>query len=403
MIILVINTGSSSLKYQLLDMAHETVLAAGVVERIGEPNALIIHKGHPGQAQENTFEQEQSVADHRAGLHLALDLIADAKRGVLASTGDIDAVGHRVVQGGEAFQQTMLINDQVIASIRDCNPLAPLHNPANLVGIEVAEQLLPGIPQAAVFDTEFHQSMPPAAFLYPLPYSHYKELAVRRYGFHGTSHKYVFGQAAAEMNRSPAQTNAITVHLGNGCSMAAVKNGKCVDTSMGMTPLAGLMMGTRAGDIDPAIIFHLAAEKNMPLSQISDLLNKESGLKGICGSNDMRDIRRQAAAGQANAALAIEMFVYRIKKYIGAYFAVLGRVDVLVFTAGIGENDWQAREDICLGLEGLGIEIDPELNRNLQGRQGPVHRETSRVQIRVVPTNEELQIARETKALLTRV
>jgi len=403
MIILVINTGSSSLKYQLLDMADETVLAAGVMERIGEPNALIAHKGHPGQAQETTFQQEQAVADHRAGLHLALGLITDAGQGVVPSTADIDAVGHRVVQGSEAFQRTMLINDQVIASIRECNPLAPLHNPANLVGIEVAAQLLPGIPQAAVFDTEFHQSMPPAAFLYPLPYNHYKEMAVRRYGFHGTSHKYVFGQAAAEMGLSPAQTNAITLHLGNGCSMAAVKNGKCADTSMGMTPLAGLMMGTRAGDIDPAIIFHLAAEKNMRLSQISDLLNKESGLKGICGSNDMRDIRRQADAGQADAALALEMFTYRVKKYIGAYYAVLGRVDVLVFTAGIGENDWQAREDICMGLEGLGIELDPELNRSLDNRHGPVHRETSRVQIRVVPTNEELQIARETMAFLTRV
>ena len=401
MIILVINTGSSSLKYQLLEMAHETVLAAGVVERIGEPNALIVHKGYPGQAREHTFEQEQAVADHRAGLHLALGLIVDAKRGVLGGTGDIDAVGHRVVQGGEAFQSTMRIDDQVIASIRDCNSLAPLHNPANLVGIEVAEQLLPGIPQAAVFDTEFHQSMPPAAFLYPLPYSYYQEMAVRRYGFHGTSHKYVFGQAAAEMGRPPEQTNAITLHLGNGCSMAAVKNGKCVDTSMGMTPLAGLMMGTRTGDIDPAIIFHLAAEKNMRLGQISDLLNKESGLKGICGSNDMRDIRRQAAAGQERAALALEMFAYRAKKYIGAYYAVLERVDVLVFTAGIGENDWQAREDICMGLEGFGIEIDPELNRSLQDRHGPVHQKTSRVQIRVIPTNEELQIARETKALLT--
>lgn len=402
MIILVINTGSSSLKYQLLEMEHETVLAVGVVERIGERKALVTHKGHPGLDQEKTFEQEQAVMDHRAGLHLVLDLIVDAERGVLTSTGEIDAVGHRVVQGGESFQQTRLINNQVMAAIRDCNPLAPLHNPANLVGIEVAAHLLPDVPQAAVFDTEFHQSMPPAAFLYPLPYSYYKDLAVRRYGFHGTSHKYVFGQAAAEMDRLPAQTNAITLHLGNGCSMAAVKNGKCIDTSMGMTPLAGLMMGTRSGDIDPAIIFHLAAEKGLGVDHISDLLNKESGLKGICGSNDMRDIRRQAVAGQARATLALEMFAYRIKKYIGAYCAVLGRVDTLVFTAGIGENDCQAREDICMGLEGLGIEIDPELNRKLQNRHGPVHRKTSRVQIRVVPTNEELQIARETKALLTR-
>jgi len=402
MIILVINTGSSSLKYKLLEMAHETVLAAGVVERIGEPNALVVHQRHPGRAQETTFEQKQAVPDHRASLHVALDLLVDAQQGVLSGAGDIDAVGHRVVQGGEAFRQATLINDRVLTAIEKCNSLAPLHNPANLVGIEVAARLLPDIPQAAVFDTEFHQSMPPVAFLYPLPYSLYQEMAVRRYGFHGTSHKYVFGQAAAEMGRPPAQTNAITLHLGNGCSMAAVQNGKCVDTSMGMTPLAGLMMGTRSGDIDPAIIFHLAAEKGLRADQISDLLNKASGLKGICGSNDMRDIRRQAAAGKANATLALEMFAYRIRKYIGAYCAVLGRVDTLVFTAGIGENDCQAREDICMGLEGLGIEIDPELNRNLENSHGPVHRATSRVQIRVVPTNEELQIARETKALLTR-
>lgn len=401
MIILVINTGSSSLKYQLLEMKHETILAAGVVERIGEPNALVVYKAHPGQDQETTFKREQTVADHGAGLHLALDLIVDAELGVLDGTGDIDAVGHRVVQGGEAFQQATLLNERVLASIQDCTSLAPLHNPANLVGIKVAAQLLPDIPQAAVFDTEFHQSMPPVAFLYPLPYGLYRDLGVRRYGFHGTSHKYVFGQAAMEIGRPANRTNAITLHLGNGCSMAAVKNGKCVDTSMGMTPLAGLMMGTRSGDIDPAIIFHLATEKGLRVDQISDLLNKESGLRGICGSNDMRDIRRQAAVGQANANLALEMFVYRIKKYIGAYCAVLGRVDSLVFTAGIGENDSQVREDICMGLEGLGIEIDPELNRKLENSHGPVHRATSRVQIRVVPTNEELQIARETKALLT--
>jgi acetate kinase len=401
MIILVINTGSSSLKYQLLEMEHETVLAAGMVERIGEPNARVKHQGHPGQDREYTLNLEQAVADHTEGLHLAIDLIVDGDHGVLQDIGEIDAVGHRVVQGGESFSRTTRIDDRVITAVRNCNPLAPLHNPANLVGIEVAGQLLPGIPQAAVFDTEFHQTMPPAAYLYPLPYRYYEKMGIRRYGFHGTSHKYVFRQAAAEMGQAPGDTSAITLHLGNGCSMAAVKNGACVDTSMGMTPLAGLMMGTRCGDIDPAIIFHLAEEKGIALAEISKILNGESGLKGICDNYDMRDIRRQAAEGDQMAALALEMFAYRIKKYIGAYCAVLGRVDTLVFTAGIGENDCQARADICQGLEGLGIEIDLKANRVLADCHGPIHKKDSRVQIRVIPTNEELQIARETAAVLS--
>ena len=401
MIILVINTGSSSLKYKLLDMAPETVLAAGVIERIGDQNALVIHKRHPGQDGENTLRLEQAVSDHSDGLHLAIDLIIDADQGVIHSIGNIDAVGHRVVQGGESFNETTLIDDRVIAAIRSCNPLAPLHNPANLVGIEVAGQLLPGIPQAAVFDTEFHQTLPPAAFLYPLPYHYYKKMAIRRYGFHGTSHKYVFRQAAAEMGQRPGDTNAITLHLGNGCSMAAIKRGACVDTSMGMTPLAGLMMGTRCGDIDPAILFHLAIQKGMTAAEISGVLNGESGLKGICGSNDMRDIRNQASAGSKMAALALDMFAYRAKKYIGAYCAVLGRVDTIVFTAGIGENDIVARQEICQGLEGIGIEIDADANAALQECHGPVHKTDSPVQIRVIPTNEELQIARETAAVLT--
>ncbi len=400
MIILVINTGSSSLKYQLLEMAHETVLATGVVERIGEQSARIIHKKHPGQDREETLRLERAVVDHSDGLHQAIALIADDNQGVISSTGKINAIGHRVVQGGESFSKTTLIDDRVITAIRDCNTLAPLHNPANLVGIEVAGQLLPGIPQAAVFDTEFHQTIPPEAFLYPLPYDYYKKIGIRRYGFHGTSHKYVFRQAADDMGRHPGGTNAITLHLGNGCSMAAVQGGRCVDTSMGLTPLAGLMMGTRCGDIDPAVIFHLAGHAGLALGKISKILNNDSGMKGICGSSDMRDIRTLAAKGDKMAILALDMFAYRIKKYIGAYCAVLGRVDVMVFTAGIGENDVQTREEICRGLEGLGIQIDTEANRSLPDCHGPIHKKGSRVQIQVIPTNEELQIARETVAVL---
>ncbi len=401
MIILVINTGSSSLKYQLIEMEYETVLASGVVERIGEQNARIIHTRHPGQDREETLRIEQAVGDHSDGLHQAIALIADDDQGVIRSTGEIDAVGHRVVQGGESFSKTTFIDDRVIAAIRDCNPLAPLHNPANLVGIEVAAQLLPGIPQTAVFDTEFHQTLPPVAFLYPLPYDYYEKMGIRRYGFHGTSHKYVFRQAANDMGRLPGETNAITLHLGNGCSMAAVQRGKCVDTSMGLTPLAGLMMGTRCGDIDPAVIFHLAGHAGIALEEISSVLNNESGMKGICGHNDMRDIRNLASQGSRKARLALDMFANRIKKYIGAYCAVLGRVDVVVFTAGIGENDFQVREDICRGLEGLGIQIDSAANRSLPDCHGPIHKKGSGVQIRVIPTNEELQIARETTAVLS--
>jgi acetate kinase len=399
--ILVINTGSSSLKYQLLDMDHETIMASGVIERIGDTNSLVTHRKFPGQHGEEKVVINRSVADHNEGLHLSIDLIIDKDKGVISSISEIGAVGHRVVQGGEAFSKATVIDDTVISAIRECNSLAPLHNPANLTGIEVSEQILPGIPKVAVFDTEFHQTMPPAAFLYPLPYSYYEEMGIRRYGFHGTSHKYVFMQAADEMGQDHAETNAITLHLGNGCSMAAVKGGRCIDTSMGMTPLAGLMMGTRCGDIDPAIILHLARHAGMAVEEISKIMNGESGLKGICGSNDMRDIRTQASKGNAMAALALDMFSHRVKKYIGAYCALLGRVDTLVFTAGIGENDPLMRLAICNGLEGIGIEIDPAANQTLQHCHGPVHKKGSRVQIRVIPTNEELQIARETAAVLS--
>ena len=401
MIILVINTGSSSLKYKLLNMAPETVLAAGVIERIGEQNSLVTHRKFPEQDRAETIVSERTVADHREGLHLSIKLLTGPDTGVISSITEINAVGHRVVQGGQAYSQATVIDDTVVSAIKERYPLAPLHNPANAAGIEIARQILPDIPQVAVFDSGFHQTMPPEAFLYPLPYDYYKKIGIRRYGFHGTSHKYVFRQAADDMGRHPGGTNAITLHLGNGCSMAAVQGGRCVDTSMGLTPLAGLMMGTRCGDIDPAVIFHLAGHAGLALGKISEILNNDSGMKGICGSSDMRDIRTLAAKGDKMAILALDMFAYRIKKYVGAYCAVLGRVDVMVFTAGIGENDVQIRKEICRGLEGLGIQIDPEANRSLPDCHGPIHKKGSRVQIRVIPTNEELQIARETVAVLS--
>ncbi len=398
--VLVINAGSSSLKYQLLNMENEAVMASGIVERIGESVGSITHKILPDQENGKKLVLEQEIRDHKAGMLLAVNLITDAECGVIAEAREIDAVGHRVVQGGEAFKSSMVINEAVKEAIKANNPLAPLHNPANLVGIEVAEELFAGTPNIAVFDTEFHQSMPEKAFLYPIPYEDYEKLRVRRYGFHGTSHKYVAKRAAEIMEKDASDFNVITLHLGNGCSMAAVKNGVCVDTSMGMTPLSGVMMGTRSGDIDPAIISYIAGQTGKSIEEIDTMLNKESGLKGICGLNDMRDIHDHIAQGNERAKLALDMFNYRIKKYIGAYTAVLGRIDAVVFTAGIGENDEFVRAGVCENLEGLGIEFDNEKNPGRFGEPTPLHKEESKVAVWVIPTNEELQIARESIEVL---
>lgn len=398
--VLVINAGSSSLKYQLLNMEKETVMATGLVERIGDKTGTITHKKINGSGEEKTVI-ERPFNDHKEAMHLAVDLITDPEKGVISDKKEIFAIGHRVVQGGEQFNTSIRINESIKQAIKDNNPLAPLHNPANLVGIEVAEELFPGTPNVAVFDTEFHQTMPPKAFLYALPYEYYKELRIRRYGFHGTSHKYVAHKAASLLGKKPEDINIITVHLGNGCSMAAVKKGKCVDTSMGMTPLAGVMMGTRSGDFDPAIIPYLVKHKGMNVDDIDNVLNKQSGLKGICGMNDMRDIHAKTEQGDEMAKLALEMFVYRVKKYIGSYTAVLGTVDVIAFTAGIGENDDVARRDICEDMEGLGISVDTEKNKGRFGSPQPIHKEGSKVQVWVIPTNEELQIAQDTVATLS--
>ena len=398
--IFVINSGSSSLKYQLLNMEDGSVMATGLVERIGDAMGKVSQKNWPGEAREAEVEREMPFPDHRAAMHTVVDLVTGAETGVIASSAEIDAIGHRVVQGGETLFKSTLIDDDVVEKIRANCPLSPLHNPANLVGIEVARELFAGVPQVAVFDTEFHQTMPSKAFMYPIPYELYEELKIRRYGFHGTSHRYVAQQAAAMLGKAEDEVNLVTLHLGNGCSMAAVRQGKCIDTSMGLTPLAGVMMGTRSGDIDPAILPFLMKEKGLTMDEVDAILNKQSGLKGICGMNDMRDIHAAAAKGDKKAALAVDMFVYRIKKYIGAYYAVTGPLDALVFTAGIGENDDEVRARVCEELEHLGISIDTERNAGRKKAATAVHADGSKVAILVIPTNEELAIAKATLSVL---
>ncbi len=396
--ILVINTGSSSIKYQLFDMPEGTVMASGLVERIGESNSVLTHKYFKDEAY--THRIEQAITDHKEGLNLVVNLLCDSTHGVLQDTSEIKGVGHRVVHGGETFQQPTLIDEPVIAAIEANIPLAPLHNPANLTGIEVARSIF-SVPQVAIFDTAFHQSIPPYAYHYALPHELYETYRIRRYGFHGTSHMFVAKAAAQFLGRPKDELNFITIHLGNGASIAAIQNGQSVDTSMGMTPLEGIIMGTRSGDIDPAIHSYLAKQTGKSIQEIDTLLNKQSGLKGICGSNDMRDILVQREEGNALAKLAVEMYSYRIKKYIGAYFAVLGKVDSLIFTAGIGQNSKEIRSEVCQGLKGLGIEIDSDKNANRSDSPQAIQTTDSPVKILVIPTNEELEIAEETLEVIS--
>jgi acetate kinase len=398
--ILVINCGSSSLKYQLLDMTTATALASGLIERIGEPQGLLTHKNHPDTDGETQIEREEPIADHEAGLRLAQELLADPRTGVVADAADIQAVGHRVVHGGEAFKASALISPEVMAAIEKTIPLAPLHNPANLMGIRVARELFPEAPQVAVFDTAFHQTMPPQAYHYALPYEFYEELGVRRYGFHGTSHKFVAAEAAGLLERPLEDLNLVTAHLGSGASICAIAKGRSIDTSMGMTPLGGVMMGTRGGDLDPGVLMYIAEQKGYSVAEIDRVLQKESGLKGICGSNDMRDIHARAADGDERARLAQDMFIHRIRQYIGAYFFVLGKVDALVFTAGIGEHDPLTRQKCCEGLEPFGLILNSETNRTGRGQARAISTPDSPVRILVIPTNEELEIARQTVEVL---
>ena len=396
--VLVINSGSSSIKYRLFDMTEKTVLASGVMEQIGETESRLTHHTRNSQGEMEEIVNSEPVADHQAGFQLIGAALNES--GALQDTQELSGIGHRVVHGGEEFKQPTLINKKVIDTIRRLSPLAPLHNPANLLAIEVAMQSAPQVPQVAVFDTAFHQSIPAHAFRYAIPQDLYEAHHVRRYGFHGTSHHYVAKQTADLMDRPLNTLNLITLHLGNGASAAAVKGGKSIDTSMGMTPLEGLIMGTRCGDIDPAIIFYLKRKTGLARDAVESILNQESGLKGICGVNDMRQIEELAQSGNSQAQLAIEMVCYRIKKYIGAYYAVLGRLDALVFTAGIGEKSPLIRAGACRGLSHLGIEIDPEKNNRKSKTAFEIQKGGSTVKILVIPTNEEREIAEQTVACI---
>ncbi|NLY77363.1 MAG: acetate kinase [Tissierellia bacterium] len=394
--VLVINCGSSSLKYQLIDMKNEEVLAKGLVERIGIEGSRIKHTA-TGKDQ---VIIEDTIQDHRRGLELVLNALVDKEYGVIDSLEDIEAVGHRVVHGGEEFSDSVIIDDKVMEAIEACVELAPLHNPPNIIGIEACKELMPNVPMVAVFDTAFHQTIPAENYIYPLPYEYYEKYGIRKYGFHGTSHKYVTLKAAEMLGKSVEELNIITCHLGNGSSVCAIKGGKSVDTSMGFTPLEGLAMGTRCGDIDPAIIPFIMEKENLSFQEVNNLLNKKSGVLGISGlSSDFRDLEDAATNGDERAELALKVFCNRVKEYIGAYSAVLCNVDALVFTAGIGENSSTIREKICEGLECINIRLDIELNK-VRGKEAIVSSEDSQVKVLVIPTNEELMIARDTVNLV---
>ena len=398
--ILVINTGSSSIKYQLFDMDQDQALATGTVEKIGESGSIMTHRRRLEDGQFQKTALEGQIASHQEGFQHIVSFLGEPEHRVVKDQSEITAIGHRVVHGGEAFHAPVVIDDEVMAAIRENIPLAPLHNPANLTGIELTKGIFPDIPQVAVFDTAFHQTIPKHSYLYAIPFQLYEKHRVRKYGFHGTSHAYVAERAAGYLAKPLNELNLITIHLGNGASMAALQNGSCVDTTMGMTPLSGLVMGTRSGDVDPALPFFLADHLGMSLKDIDGLLNKESGLKGICGTNDMREVIGKKEAGDELARIALEMYAYRIKKYIGAYFAALGRLDTLIFTAGIGENAPYIRELSCQGLEKLGIEIDSGRNNQKGDGIREINTTGSEVKVLVVPTNEELRIAQETKRVI---
>lgn len=396
--VLVINCGSSSIKYELLEMEDEKVLAEGLLEKVGEKASLLSH-----HCQSGALKINRDIASHEDGLELVVQILMDKEKGVVKDASDIFAVGHRVVQGGEKFIDSSLIDDEVIQAIRQYQELAPLHNPPNLAGIMAMRRLLPEVPQVAVFDTAFHHTMPEAAFLYAIPTKYYRKYALRKYGFHGTSHRYV-AEKAAEVLKSPlSELNLITCHLGNGCSMTAIRQGKVVDTSMGFTPLEGLVMGTRCGDIDAAAVLFLAEKEKLSFQEIGNLLNKESGLLGLSGlSNDVRVLEKAAREGNSKAALALEVFAYRARKYIGAYLAVLGRADAIIFTAGIGENSQSMRSAILKGLSPLGISLDEARNQNPEEAQGIITTEDSPIKVLVIRTHEETLIARDTLEVVKR-
>jgi len=395
--ILVLNCGSSSVKYKLIDTDAEKTLAEGGVEKIGLPDGFLKFKRPDGSKE----IKELGHIDHRQAVQAILDILTDSKEGCIKSFSEIDAVGHRVVHGGEKFNKSVLITDEVIQQVKDCYPLAPLHNPANITGIEAITSLMPGVPQVGVFDTAFHQTMPAKSYMYPLPYKYYLEDGVRRYGFHGTSHRYVSARAAEFLGRDINNLKMVTCHIGNGGSITAVLDGKSVDTSMGLTPTEGLMMGTRVGDVDPGVITFLMEKHNLNAKEIQTLINKESGVLGVSGiSNDMREIEAADNAGDQRAHLALEIYEQRIIKYIGAYAAEMGGLDVIVFTGGVGENQTGVRSNVCRPLAFMGVKINESLNDVTRGTETVISTDDSRVKVVVVPTDEELMIARDTAAIV---
>ena len=391
--VLVVNSGSSSIKYQLFDMTDESVLAKGLVERIGIPNSIINH--YPSGREPVITHQD--IPNHKIGIKLAMDALLHPEYGVIKDVSEISAVGHRVVHAGEKFSGSVLLADEVMDALKECIELAPLHNPPNILGIEVCKELIPGVPQVGVFDTAFHQTIPECAYLYGIPYKYYKKYKVRRYGFHGTSHKYVAQKAADILEKPLEGLKIITCHLGNGSSITAVKNGISIDTSLGFGTVAGIVMGTRCGEVDPAVIPFLMDKEKLSVEGINKIIYKESGLLGLSEgiSSDNRDLGKKAKQGDERAIRALSILDYGIKKYIGAYAAAMGGVDVVVFTAGIGENAWKVRKGACEGLEFLGIKIDPEKN-NTSSKGGIISEDNSKVKVMVIPTNEEWMIAKDT-------
>ena len=398
--VLVINCGSSSLKYQVLDMTNESLQAKGLVERIGIEGSILTHEKI---GAEDKFVLETPMEDHKAAIGYVLEAVADPDHGVVKSMSEIGAVGHRVVHAGEKYAESVLIDDDVIEALEDCIDLAPLHNPPNLLGIAACKELMPNTPMVAVFDTAFHQTMPPESYIYALPYEYYKKYGIRRYGFHGTSHKYVAERAADIMNVNLDDLKIITCHLGNGASVSAIKRGVCIDTSMGFTPLEGLVMGTRSGDIDPAIVNFIADKEGLSQEEINEIMNKKSGVLGISGvSSDFRDIEAAAEEGNERALLALKVFAHKVRFYIGAYIAEMNGVDAIVFTAGVGENDIAMRDIICNDLGNLNIKLDLVKNK-VRGKELIISRDDSRVKIILIPTNEELMIARDTYKIATSI
>ena len=390
--VLVINCGSSSLKYQVLDMTDESVLAKGLVERIGMDGSVI---NHTKEGQDKVVN-EVPMKDHKDAIAQVLAAIQNPEYGVVSDMAEIGAVGHRVVHAGEMYAESVLIDDTVIKALEECVELAPLHNPPNLLGIAACRELMPSTPMVAVFDTAFHQTMPAESYIYAIPYEFYEKYKIRRYGFHGTSHKYVAERAAVMLGKGLADLKLITCHLGNGASVTAIKNGKVVDTSMGFTPLGGLVMGTRSGDIDPAIVTYIREKENLAPGEANNILNKKSGVLGVSGvSSDFRDIEAAVEEGNERAELALRMFAHRVKHYIGAYIAEMNGVDAIIFTAGVGENDISMREIICSDLENLGIKLDPIKNK-VRGQETVINSDDSKVALLLIPTNEELMIARDT-------